>query len=130
MGWSNRLRLTFFRDVAGFGAVMAHIGGRRAVTALFFLVLGSLTEGVSILLLIPLLHLIGKADQDFAVRVPEALRWLVPGGSLSLATILGLLVGLVALQAMFNRFKSLYMARLLYDFVNRVRMNLFESIGK
>ncbi|TGU85861.1 ABC transporter ATP-binding protein, partial [Mesorhizobium sp. M00.F.Ca.ET.151.01.1.1] len=30
----------------------------------------------------------------------------------------------------FNRFKSLYMARLLYDFVNRMRMNLFESIGK
>lgn len=130
MGWSSRLRLPFFRDVAGFGAVMAHIGGRRAVTALSFLILGSLTEGFSILLLIPLLHLIGKADQDFAVRVPEALRWLVPGGSLSLATILSLLVGLVALQAMFNRFKSLYMARLLYDFVNRLRMNLFESIGK
>ncbi|TIV93999.1 MAG: ABC transporter ATP-binding protein, partial [Mesorhizobium sp.] len=28
------------------------------------------------------------------------------------------------------RFKSVYMARLLYDFVNRVRMNLFESIGR
>ncbi|TIT73823.1 MAG: ABC transporter ATP-binding protein, partial [Mesorhizobium sp.] len=85
---------------------------------------------LSILLLIPLLHLIGNADQDFAVRVPGALRWLVPGGTLSLATVLCLLVALVALQAMFNRFKSLYMARLLYDFVNRVRMNLFESIGK
>ncbi|WP_292138248.1 ABC transporter ATP-binding protein, partial [Mesorhizobium sp.] len=29
-----------------------------------------------------------------------------------------------------NRFKSVYMAKLLFDFVNRVRMNLFESIGK
>ncbi|RWD61844.1 MAG: ABC transporter ATP-binding protein, partial [Mesorhizobium sp.] len=103
---------------------------QRTLTALVFLILGSLTEGLSIVLLIPLLHLIGNADQDFAVRVPGALRWLVPGGTLSLATVLCLLVALVALQAMFNRFKSLYMARLLYDFVNRVRMDLFESIGK
>ncbi|TIT57641.1 MAG: ABC transporter ATP-binding protein, partial [Mesorhizobium sp.] len=40
------------------------------------------------------------------------------------------LVGLVAVQAAFNRFKSVYMARLLFDFINRLRMNLFESIGK
>ncbi|MDX8521725.1 ABC transporter ATP-binding protein [Mesorhizobium dulcispinae] len=130
MTWSSKLRLSLLRDVAGFGGMMAHIGGRRTLTALAFLILGSLTEGLSILLLIPLLHLIGNAGQDFAVRVPNALRFLVPGGTLSLAAVLCLLVALVALQAMFNRFKSLYMARLLYDFVNRVRMNLFESIGK
>ncbi|MGX8010523.1 ABC transporter ATP-binding protein [Mesorhizobium sp. ORM8.1] len=130
MGWSSKLRLSLFRDIAGFGAMIAHVGGRRTLTALAFLILGSLTEGVSILLLIPLLHLIGKADQDYAVRVPEALQWLVPGGTLPLAAILSLLVALVALQAIFNRFKSVYMARLLYDFVNRVRLNLFESIGK
>ncbi|WP_296744348.1 ABC transporter ATP-binding protein [Mesorhizobium sp.] len=130
MGGSSKLRLPLLREVAGFGAVMAHIGGRRTVTALVFLILGSLTEGISILLLIPLLHLIDKADQDFAIRLPDALRWLVPGGTISLATVLCLLVALVALQAMFNRFKSIYMARLLYDFVNRVRMSFFESIGK
>ena len=130
MGWPSKFRLSFFRDVAGFGAMMAQVGGRRTATALTFLILGSLTEGISILLLVPLLRLIGKADQDYAVWVPEALHWLVPGGTLSLATVLSLLVALVALQAIFNRFKSVYMARLLYDFVNRVRMNLFESIGK
>ena len=130
MGLSSALRLPLLRDVAGFGAVMAHIGGRRTLTALLFLILGSLTEGISILLLIPLLHLIDKADQDFAIRVPDALRWLVPGGTVSLAAVLCLLVALVGLQAVFNRFKSIYMARLLYDFVNRVRMNFFESIGR
>ncbi|MBZ9768668.1 ABC transporter ATP-binding protein/permease [Mesorhizobium sp. CA6] len=130
MGWSSKFRLSLLRDVAGFGAMVAHVGGRRTATALAFLILGSLTEGMSILLLVPLLRLIGKPDQDYAVRVPEALNRLVPGGTLSLASVLSLLVALVALQAMFNRFKSVYMARLLYDFVNRVRMNLFESIGK
>ncbi|TPI74254.1 ABC transporter ATP-binding protein [Mesorhizobium sp. B2-8-9] len=130
MGWSSKFRLSLLRDVAGFGAMVAHVGGRRTATALAFLILGSLTEGISILLLVPLLRLIGKPDQDYAVRVPEALHRLVPGGTLSLASVLSLLVALVALQAMFNRFKSVYMARLLYDFVNRVRMDLFESVGK
>ncbi|MBZ9710954.1 ABC transporter ATP-binding protein/permease [Mesorhizobium sp. ESP7-2] len=124
--------LSLFRDVAAFGAVIAQIGGRRTWTALLFLILGSLTEGISILLLVPLLHLVGRADQDFAVRLPniDFVRWLVPGGTLQLTTVLCALVGLVAMQAAFNRFKSVYMARLLFDFINRLRMNLFESIGK
>ncbi|RUW94026.1 ABC transporter ATP-binding protein [Mesorhizobium sp. M7A.F.Ca.US.010.02.1.1] len=126
------LRLSLFREIAAFGAAIARIGGRRTWTALFFLILGSLTEGISILLLIPLLHLVGRADQDFAVRLPnnDFVRWLVPDGTLQLTTVLFALVGLVAAQAAFNRFKSVYMAKLLFDFVNRVRMNLFESIGK
>lgn len=132
MSRSSVFRLSLFRDVAAFGAVIAQIGGRRTWTALLFLVLGSLTEGISILLLVPLLHLVGRADQDFAVRLPniDFVRWLVPGGTLQLTTVLVALVGLVAAQAAFNRFKSVYMARLLFDFINRLRMNLFESIGK
>lgn len=132
MSKSSILRLSLFRDIAAFGAVIAQIGGRRTWTALLFLILGSLTEGISILLLVPLLHLVGRADQDFAVRLPnnDFVRWLVPGGTLQLTTVLCALVGLVAVQAAFNRFKSVYMARLLFDFINRLRMNLFESIGK
>ncbi|MFD1985197.1 ABC transporter ATP-binding protein [Mesorhizobium newzealandense] len=132
MSKSSLLRLSLFRDVAAFGAVIAQIGGRRTWTALLFLILGSLTEGISILLLVPLLHLVGRADQDFAVKLPnnEVVRWLAPDGTLQLTTVLCVLVGLVAVQAAFNRFKSVYMARLLFDFINRVRMNLFESIGK
>ncbi|MEI8717703.1 ABC transporter ATP-binding protein [Mesorhizobium sp. ISC11] len=126
------LRLSLFREIAAFGATIARIGGRRTWTTLFFLILGSLTEGISILLLVPLLHLVGRADQDFAVRLPndDFVRWLVPDGTLQLTTVLCALIGLVAAQAAFNRFKSVYMAKLLFDFINRVRMNLFESIGK
>ncbi|MGX9142366.1 ABC transporter ATP-binding protein [Mesorhizobium sp. 128a] len=132
MSASQILRLSFYRDVAGFGAAMARIGGRRTLTALLFLILGSLTEGISILLLVPLLHLVGRPEQNFAVRLPDNdfVRWLAPDGTLQLTTVLCLLVGLVALQAAFNRYKSVYMARLLLDFINRLRMNLFESIGK
>jgi ATP-binding cassette subfamily C protein len=132
MSGSSILRLSLFRDVAGFGAVMARIGGHRTWAALIFLILGSLTEGISILLLIPLLHLLGRSDQNFAIKLPDnpLVRWLVPDGTLQLTTVLCALVGLVALQAAFNRFKSIHLAKLLYDFVNRLRIDLFESIGK
>ncbi|MBZ9982099.1 MULTISPECIES: ABC transporter ATP-binding protein [unclassified Mesorhizobium] len=132
MSKSSLLRPSLFREIAGFGAVIAQIGGRRAWTALLFLILGSLTEGISILLLVPLLQLVGRSGQDFAIKLPDNdfMRWLVPDGTLKLTTMLCMLVALVALQAAFNRFKSVYMARLLFDFINRLRMNLFESIGK
>ncbi|TPN11338.1 ABC transporter ATP-binding protein [Mesorhizobium sp. B2-1-3] len=132
MSKSSLLRPSLFREIAGFGAVIAQIGGRRAWTALLFLILGSLTEGISILLLVPLLQLVGRSGQDFAIKLPDNdfMRWLVPDGTLKLTTMLCMLVALVALQAAFNRFKSVYMASLLFDFINRLRMNLFESIGK
>ncbi|TPM58500.1 MULTISPECIES: ABC transporter ATP-binding protein [unclassified Mesorhizobium] len=132
MSKSSLLRPSLFREIAGFGAVIAQIGGRRTWTALLFLIMGSLTEGISILLLVPLLQLVGRSGQDFAIRLPDNdfMRWLVPDGTLKLTTMLCMLVALVALQAAFNRFKSVYMARLLFDFINRLRMNLFESIGK
>ncbi|TPL20638.1 ABC transporter ATP-binding protein [Mesorhizobium sp. B2-4-10] len=132
MSKSSLLRPSLFREIAGFGAVIAQIGGRRAWTALLFLIMGSLTEGISILLLVPLLQLVGRSGQDFAIKLPDNdfMRWLVPDGTLKLTTMLCMLVALVALQAAFNRFKSVYMARLLFDFINRLRMNLFESIGK
>ncbi|MBZ9965953.1 ABC transporter ATP-binding protein [Mesorhizobium sp. BR1-1-2] len=132
MSKPSLLRPSLFREIAGFGAVIAQIGGRRAWTALLFLIMGSLTEGISILLLVPLLQLVGRSGQDFAIRLPDNgfVRWLVPDGTLKLTTMLCMLVALVALQAAFNRFKSVYMARLLFDFINRLRMNLFESIGK
>ncbi|MCA0014139.1 ABC transporter ATP-binding protein/permease [Mesorhizobium sp. B292B1B] len=132
MSKPSLLRPSLFREIAGFGAVIAQIGGRRAWTALLFLIMGSLTEGISILLLVPLLQLVGRSGQDFAIRLPDNdfMRWLVPDGTLKLTTMLCMLVALVALQAAFNRFKSVYMARLLFDFINRLRMNLFESIGK
>ncbi|TPK54194.1 MULTISPECIES: ABC transporter ATP-binding protein [unclassified Mesorhizobium] len=132
MSKSSLLRPSLFREIAGFGAVIAQIGGRRTWTALLFLIMGSLTEGISILLLVPLLQLVGRSGQDFAIKLPDNdfMRWLVPDGTLKLTTMLCMLVALVALQAAFNRFKSVYMASLLFDFINRLRMNLFESIGK
>jgi ATP-binding cassette subfamily C protein len=47
-----------------------------------------------------------------------------------LVLVLACLVVLVFVQALFMRFKNVYMAELLYDFITRIRLSLFESIGQ
>lgn len=125
-------KLNGLRVFVDFAAHMFGVAGKRAVFALLFLILGSLTEGMSILLLIPILQLAGGSGANFDVPLPdfEALDVIAPSGTISLATALFLLVLFVAAQAIFVRFKSVYMARLLDDFVNSTRLDLFESIGR
>jgi ATP-binding cassette, subfamily C, bacterial len=119
-------------DIAGFGRYVFRQSGLRAVWALVFLVLGSLTEGISILLLIPVLQLIGPQDGGEAtVRLPT---WILQGLlgpelRIGLVPVLWALVLLVLAQALFARFKTIYMARLVYELVNGLRIGLFDSVG-
>jgi len=101
--------------------------GRRFTIALSLLVLGGLTEGISILLVIPLLSLAGKeAGAGGALPLPD---W-VPGQlTVSLRMALAGLVGLIALQGLFTRSKNIYLADLLFDLLNRLRLELFAAIG-
>lgn len=120
------------KKIAGFARhVLGEAGRRRVGLALGFLTLGSLTEGISILLLIPILQMVGHDGGDVAVHVPSFLAGLLgPEIRVGLLPILGLLVVLVLAQALFVRSKNLYMAELLYDVINRLRVSLFESIGQ
>jgi ATP-binding cassette, subfamily C, bacterial len=117
--------------IARFARFVLQQSGRRAFYALGFLLLGSLTEGLSILLLVPLLQLVGPQSQSITLGLPGILHdALGPTVQLSLLPILVLLVALVVAQALFMRFKNVYMAELLYDLINRLRLSLFESIGR
>jgi ATP-binding cassette subfamily C protein len=102
--------------------------GRRALLALVFLFLGSLTEGVSILLLIPLLQVVGP-EGGMAMKLPIVSKIFGAGFHIDLVPMLGLLIGVIAVQAFFVRFKNVYMAALLNEMINRIRLRLFESIG-
>jgi ATP-binding cassette subfamily C protein len=97
-----------------------------------FLILGGLTEGASILLLVPIIQLIGLHEGEAIVRLPSSILSSVlgPEVSLGLLPILGLLVLLVLAQALFGRFTTIYMAQLHHEFINRQRMALFVSIGR
>jgi ATP-binding cassette subfamily C protein len=112
--------------VGGFLAFLVKRGRHRFAFALGLLVLGGLTEGVSILMVIPLLSIIdGESGGSFVL--PE---WLPFGGaSVSLAAALAALVGLIALHGLFTRSKNIYLADLLFDLLNQLRLDLFAAIG-
>lgn len=102
--------------------------GRRAVLALAFLLLGSLTEGVSILLLVPVLQVVGpEGGVDGPLPV---LGDFFPRLQVDLVPMLGILIAVIAVQAFFVRFKNVYMSVLLHEMINRIRLRLFESIGR
>lgn len=122
-------------DAAGGLALARHVfqhGGRRVSLALIFLLFGGLSEGVSILLLIPLLHMAAQQGEAFVIQAPTLglAQWLGPTIRLELTSALGLLVGMVTAQAFFNRFKNIYMAELLYDIVNGLRLSLFDAVAR
>jgi ATP-binding cassette subfamily C protein len=120
--------------IAGVGAFARFVLGasdRKAGPAAAFLILGSLTEGLSILLLVPLLTLLGPGATSVAVPIPAMLA----GGQAGTSVQIGLTTALVALslvvtlQALLMRAKTIYMADLLVEVVDRLRVDLFAAIG-
>jgi ATP-binding cassette subfamily C protein len=111
--------------IGAFLRFLVGTSGRRFTIALVLLVLGGLTEGVSILLVIPLLSL-ASDNARAGLPLPD---W-VPGNlSPGLGTALAGLVLLIALQGLFTRTKNIYLADLLFDLLNRLRLDLFAAIG-
>ncbi len=104
---------------------LAASSGRRFAIALALLVLGGLTEGVSILLVIPLLSLAG-GNPGAGFALPD---WMPGNLTLGLPEALAGLVVLIALQGLFTRSKNIYLADLLFDLLNRLRLDLFAAIG-
>jgi ATP-binding cassette subfamily C protein len=113
-------------------AAMRRDGQRRLGLALGFLTLGSLTEGASILLLLPILHLAGAGEGGYAVDLGgRSLFGLpLPDVTLGLPVLLGAVVGLITLQAVFNRIKAVYLNDLLQDFANATRAGLFRAVAE
>ncbi|KQX18099.1 MULTISPECIES: ABC transporter ATP-binding protein [unclassified Sphingomonas] len=111
------------------GFVMRRGGGRGA-TALALLLLASLFEGVSILLLIPLLQFADGAAGGVPIAgLPLASHLFDPGTRLSLAPLLGCFLAFVAAQAILNRAKTVHLARMMQLCVDTMRLRLFRAIG-
>ena len=109
-----------------FIAFLVEKGGHRFAFALGLLVLGGLTEGVSILMVIPLLSIIG-GEGGSGFLVPDGFP--LGGTTISLAVALAALVTLIALHGLFTRAKNIYLADLLFDLLNQLRLGLFAAIG-
>jgi ATP-binding cassette, subfamily C, bacterial len=109
-----------------FLAFLVRNGRYRFAFALSLLVLGGLTEGISILMVIPLLSIIdSEAGGGFAL--PE---WMpFTGADINLSFALTALVALITLHGLFTRAKNIYLADLLFDLLNRQRLELFALVG-
>lgn len=99
---------------------------RGAIGSLLFLLLGSIVESLSILLVIPLL-MVFQSGKAAAIDLP--LIGPVTFG-FSLEAMLGGLLALVIAKAWFMRMRNIYTARVLIDLVNAARLQMMESLGR
>ena len=104
---------------------------RVAETAVVTLVL-SATEGIGLLLLVPLLQLVGVDTQQGALtRIVAAFGavFRTVGLRPTLGSVLGVYVGLVALQSLLQRRESVLSADLQQDMVTTLRTRLYRAIA-
>lgn len=120
-------------EIRALFAALLSVGRARFWGALVLLVLGGFTEGLSILLLLPLLKLIsggGAADHALDLGQYQILGVALPAVTIGLAPLLALFVGLVVVIVVFNRVKSAYLSDMLFDFTNGVRLSLFRALSR
>ncbi|KEO59895.1 ABC transporter ATP-binding protein [Thioclava indica] len=129
--------------VAGIGSVMQSLreifaglgatGRGKFWIALVLMILSGLTEGFSILLLLPVLKVI-LADGSGAGRLNlgdhHIAGFSLPDVSISLPVLLASFVSLVVVQVLFNRSKTAFMSDLLFDFTNQCRLSLFSALAR
>lgn len=95
--------------------------------AAFLLLLTGASEGFSIALLIPFIGLINTADETIELSPPAGLS---DGESLSigLGAFLFAFLAIIVIRAALVHVSALASARLVQDYVNNIRMRLFDSI--
>lgn len=105
----------------------------ETVVVLCLSFLASITEGVSVLLVLPLLRLVGRSGTSAMLNVPTG---FLPGRlghyhvQIGLAQILVILVAATTLRAALGRAKDIRSTALMYDFVNALRNELFASVAQ
>lgn len=101
---------------------------KKSLLALGVLLLAGLTEGVSILLLVPILAGLVPGSTEIVMALPQSIGG---GGNLrmDLGAVLIALVGVVIAQALFMRVSSLIMVDTVLAMTDRVRLTLFGSIS-
>lgn len=127
-----RTRGALLADLQALLSDFRQVGRAKFWIALSMLILGSLAEGVSILMLLPVLSLVMREGDNTGLLNLGDLEFggiSFPDISVSLLMILSVFVGFVMLQVLFNRIKSIYLSDLMFSFVNAKRLGLFKAIA-
>ena len=116
------------RVLSGFLQLLWQATRGRFLVATGLLLVAGLTEGFSLILIVPI---VASAAPDSAQQLssfPIIGEWLAEL-SLSLESLLGLLIVFVIAQACLLRSKTMYNARLMQTAMNRIRYSLFRCMG-
>lgn len=107
--------------------------GVRAVKGALLLTASGFMQGISLLMIIPLLGLTGfvSAEPQGSSEIAGTLEGLFSSINLSynLVTVLGLFFLILTADALFTRYRSITMFNLQVDFINHLRNNLYRNIG-
>ena len=105
----------------------------RVAFAVTLIITVSLTEGIGLLLLLPLMQLVGlDLGQSSAGRLTQLANETLStlGVNPTLAGVLGVYVLVTAVQALFARWQTVFNVRVVNDFVNQLRRQLYEDIAR
>ncbi len=103
------------------------LAGRRLALGLIMTIMVGLTEGVSLLLLIPLIA-IAMPEVQGERQIPIVGEW-ISLADFNLPTLLVLFLAVVILQALISRAKTLFNLRTMQDLSANLRIRLFESMS-
>lgn len=103
--------------------------GRRLPILIGLMALVAVTEGIGLLLLLPLLELVSGGDSALVGGVPILAVWL-GGDGLGLGWVLVLFVALVSCRALLVRWRELQLNAIQLGFTNHLRTRLYAAIGK
>jgi ATP-binding cassette subfamily C protein len=114
-------------------AVLWSYGHRRLVLALVVLLLVAGTDGIGLLLLVPLLELVGLTANG---TVPSGISanaeriFAALGIPLELTVILCIYVALVSGRALLIRWREVLLTTIRFGFVDYLRIRLYTAIGR
>ena len=121
--------LRTFRNLV---AAVVAVSPVRAVLASLLTVAVSLSEGVSLVLLVPLLQLVGLSPQGTVLNASGA--WFrsvftAVGVTPTLGSVLLLFLGVVGVRAVLTRWQTNLVASVREDFVSTTRLRLYWAIA-
>lgn len=111
-------------------ALLRRIGPRRVIAASLLELLTGVSEGLALLVLVPLLQTLdggATASSGAVAWLPRLLQGF--GVTLNLTSVLALFVGLAAGRSLLHRLTDLHVAGLRLDFLADTRIGLYSAIA-
>ncbi len=119
--------------ISAFARALMSYAGRKGIVMLALMLVVGLTEGIGLLMLIPMLQLIGLsgdsgAENAIVAAMTDSLATI--GVPLTLPTLLTAYVVLVTLRAVLVRRRELTLAEIRLGFVDHLRLNLQDAVSR